>query len=123
MIHKFKLLQKQLALVAFVLLAELILIGTMLHLLDQEEKEALRAERAYAVTIEANMLLKEFNESITSLIVYGLTKNEDFGRRMEALSQDIPLKIEALEQSSSEFPEDKETMQQIVKTARVWQVL
>ena len=120
MLHKFKLLQKQLALVGFVLLAELILIGTLLALLDQADNEARRAERAYGITVQANLLLKEFHESITSLLVFGLTKNREFARRIGALSQDIPHKIDALEQASSEFPEDKETMAEIVRSARIW---
>jgi len=123
MIHKFKLLHKQLALVAFVLLAELVLIGTLLNLLDQEERQARRAERAYSVTVQASLLLKEFQESIMSLLVFGLTNNQEFATRMGALSRDIPQKIEELDQSSSEFPEDKESMQQIIKAARVWQAL
>jgi len=123
MILKFKLLQKQLALVAFVLLAELILIGTLLNLLDQQESDARRAERAYAVTVQANQLLNEFTESVTTLVIFGMTNKGEFGNRMAALTQDIPLKIEALKQSSSEFPEDSETMQQIINSARTWQGL
>ncbi len=123
MLRRFKLLQKQLVLVAIVLLAELVLIGTLLYVLDQEEREANRAERVFAVTVQANLLLKEFHESISSLMMYGLTMNADYGHRLVTQSQGIPAKIDALEKSSAEFPEDREAMQQIVTAARTWSSL
>ena len=120
MLHRFTLLQKQLALVAFVLLAELSLIGTLLVLLDQADNQTRRAEQSYAITVQANLLLKAFHESISSLMFYGMTKNADFAPRLAAISQDLVRKTNELEQSATDFPEDSEEVREIVKSARLW---
>ena len=120
MLSQYKLVHKQFALIAIVLLLELVLIVSLQIVLNQADTEAKRASRAYEVSMQATQLVKQCTDTATDLMLFGITKSPDAEQRYNTLSEEIPLKISILEKSSEEFVEDRENMRRIEVSAQTW---
>ena len=120
---KLKLLQKGIIVVSIPLVVGLSLfavLGYLLHISEHEEKIASHSK---VVISEAEELMKQFYDAMTTLYGYGLTKSDLFLARFAEISKKIPKQTQRLNDLIADDHSQSENAQEINKLSAMALVL
>jgi PAS domain S-box-containing protein len=111
------LFQKQILIVAVLLVFELVVLGAVQVLVQRAETEADRAENTSSIVALSSALMKDVWQMGNALIAFGLSRNELGEQRYEELRKEVPGALESIRLACLTSGSDLEYVQQISTSA------